>query len=845
MAGTVRDAMTQMLMQQLGQISPVLPLLLNFPGLNLPERLLKDPVFDQVVNLPGMSPFGTMSSYLSSSRQSAITKAFGTDGPYGGLSNFGQQYRSALTTILGDAGQADALMRNPIAGGLISYLDPMKVHEGVNVMAKTIDTASRMYGYRTLNGTPDYGALAAYPRVLHQMYTGNAGLMKAIAAEPGAFGNLSYKQIMDVAAETLSIEDPLADVKNLTNMSESDVQDKAKSFSKKVKDLSKAVAPLQELFGQDIPKLFSALEKITGNNSIFTDPNRVKAVVSNIQATMDVTGASAQQYMSTLDVFQKGLVMPGSNSRAILGANAATQNFLLSTAGVKLVGITGMEFQQAAAKFQMGTMKSSFADQYNQAYSLYMNESKEENKSEAAFRARVQALTDAGVDGQTAIMRALGQSGVQLNSVLDLSRGRRYETYIRANEAGYGGTLSQAAAIRTIFRDAINTAKDDETRSRLMAIRDAGDAAMGEFLAQGYQAKNKQTAEDWTHVYQLAQATLPGTEAELVAYGRSFQKGLVMKAQQEKRVQMVNALNGLTYVSGIGGILEAMRDKGTGTDVVRALAGFFGGMDTDKVSGAMMQAAFGDMAKNMSKEDQASFMRVFNSALKESATWSQERLKKFQAIMRKDDGTLRGMDDTEEYTDYSEMEVDPASGNMIFPRRKRKAGIREKLAEYNEYVDLEAANTKLIEIYGGEKGSEAARAKLADAYKKRGKNDSVTNITGDAVALALLETNTKLGSEERAILTAAIEADKSGTGAGIYSAIGKAKQEEIAKEEEKLKRKLNDEERKAFDAKYAKAEKAFEDTLSPTMGGASIADKFMTFLSTVGVKVHWDPNAPK
>lgn len=822
MAGTVRDAMTQMLMQQLGQISPVLPLLLNFPGLNLPERLLKDPVFDQVVNLPGMSPFGTMSSYLSSSRQSAITKAFGTDGPYGGLSNFGQQYRSALTAILGNEGQADALMRNPIASGLISYLDPMKVHEGVNVMAKTIDTASRMYGYRTLNGTPDYGALAAYPRALYQMYTGNEGLMKAIAAAPGEFGNLSYKQIMDVAAETLSIEDPLADIKNLANMSESDVQDKAKAFSKKVKDLSKAVAPLQELFGQDIPKLFSALEKITGNNSIFTDPNRVKAVVNNIQATLDVTGASAQQYMSTLDVFQKGLTMPGSNSRAILGANAATQNFLLSTAGVKLVGITGMEFQQAAAKFQMGTMKSSFADQYNQAYSLYMNESKEENKSEAAFRARVQALTDAGVDGQTAIMRALGQSGVQLNSVLDLSRGRRYETYIRANEAGYGGTLSQASAIRTIFRDAINTAKDDETRSRLMAIRDAGDAAMGEFLAQGYQAKNRQTAEDWNHVYQLAQATLPGTEAELVAYGRSFQKGLVMKAQQEKRVQMVNALNGLTYVSGIGGILEAMREKGTGTDVVRALAGFFGGIDQQALDSGMMTTLFSNLTgkDGLTKEEQASFMKMFNSALKESATWSQERIKKYQNVLRDKKGQLRDV-----------------------------AGVRKALTEYNEFVDLEAANTKLIEIYGGDnKASQDARAKLVDAYKKRGKDDSVTNITGDAVARALLETNTKnVGEEERKILTAAIEKDKSGTGAGIYSAMRKAQQDEIDKvtKDKNLSDKEKEKSIEGINKRYADAEKAFDDTLSPTMGGASIADKFMTFLSTVGVKVHWDPNAPK
>lgn len=785
MAGTLQDVLIAEISKQLGSLSPLAPLLLNFPGIK--DKLFSDPLFKQVVNIPGLGPAGTMRSYSMGAQTNALYNAFANSGS-GSLSPMDMQYRWAIEQFTGNQGMADAFMRNPVASMAMRIWDPLQMQPAGQVMAKSVMAAQQMYGAL---GRDYISGSVGYKRAMYGLYTGPGGLMGALQNSPGGFGDLSYKQVMEVASELISAGDPLKGV-DLSNAGS--VENAAKKFSNKVKELSKAIAPLKSLFGEDIPALFNALEQITGGTQLFRDPTKIQQIRTNLQATMDVTGASKDQYMGALSVFQSAMYTNKQDTRAVLGANIMAQRYLLGTANASFVGLTGREYQAAAAQFITGTARSRFADDYNAALAIYMQEGRG-NRSEAAFRAQFDALAGRGVNNTDALLSILQSSGVQgISSPSDFARGRNYTQYLDYSRNGVGALASAQVGLRDIFATAYQNASGPIKQLLGSYMNDP--VKMAQFIAnrvdEGLQASNpaaaKVRSEAWNYLAGVGRSVFGfNTMDQWQGYGATMYQNAIMAPIVQSRASLISALDSIDVASGWQGILNTLQSKGGPgkTTLLDAVGGFFGVIDPAKATPAMraaLQKQLGNAFTDTAVADK--FANTFRDALINSTTWSAARFSAFRNIISGTGGTAE--DRYNEYMNFVDVE-------------STLDKLRTFYKDDNEY---NSASIDFLSRYAEEKEAlkglpEAKREQLLQNFK-------ADFLAGEALGYSD-------NSEAAKLLRKAIQADTSGTGSGVFSKL------------QSLREKGNED-------VYAQAEKLFEDKLKPLIGGPEWTEKIYNLI---------------
>lgn len=781
MAGTLQDVLIAEISKQLGSLSPLAPLLLNLPGLK--DRLFSDPAFKQVVNVPGLGPAGTMRSYSMGAQTNALFKAFADSGA-GGLSPMDMQYRWAIEQFTGNQGMADAFMRNPVASMAMSMWDPLQMRPAGQVMAKSIMAAQQMYGAL---GRDYLSGTIGYKRGMYSLYNGPGGLMGALRDSPGGFGDLSYKQVMEVASEVISAGDPL---KGVDLSSSGSIDAAAKKFSNKVKELSRAIAPLKSLFGEDIPALFNALEQITGGTQLFRDPTKIQQIRTNLQATMDVTGASKDQYMGALSVFQNSMYTNPQNSRAVLGANIMAQRYLLGTANASFLGLTGREYQAAAAQFITGTARSRFADDYNMSLAIYMQEGRGA-RSEASFRSQFDALVSRGVNNTDALLSVLRRAGVQdINSPQDLTRGRNYSFYYDYNRNGVGALAAERVGLRTIFDRAYMNAS--APIQQVLGAYMSDPTKMAQFIANRVDpalekldpVAARRRSEAWNYLAGIGRSVFGfETESKWQGYGATMYQNALMAPIAQSRASLISALDSIDVASGWQGVLNALQSKGGPgkTTLLDAVGGFFGVIDPAKAT-PIMRASLLSQLGNAFGSDTAtanSFAGAFKDALVNSTTWSAERFWRFRNIISGKNGTAASR--YQDYMDYVDME--PTLDKL-----------RTMYTDDAEYLQ---ASTNMWMEYDELKSSLQGKSKAEKAQ-------ALQNFKADFLAQEAIGFSDNSAAAK--LLRSAINEDTSGTGAGVFSKLQKLRTKDNA------------------DA-ITQAEKLFEEKLRPVIGGPDWTEK--------------------
>lgn len=331
--------------------------------------------------------------------------------------------------------EVQGLKNNPITSTMYSMLDPMSMNQ-----------ASRYMGYAATNmiqagmASGNRNAFANVRSVMRGMFQDAEGNYNFSS---GDYGGMGQGEVAALMAALTKNTDFLKDA-DLTKAGS--LGDAAKKLRSTVQDYAKALAPLKDIFGKDIPGMLQSIEELTGQSISTLDPERARAVaIRAIDSTG--TGRYSMGHLTAISGVMKqqmaGMDVPTMNR---LNATLyATRALDYMRGGIAPNFMTADDYNNAAANLALSTASSNGADMFAQAYSLWANEQRKAGKSTSMedFQSAVQRT--AGPNGNM-LKAAMALAGA--NTSMDLERGMAFEWYGKAKAAGMDQTMAFDAYLK-------------------------------------------------------------------------------------------------------------------------------------------------------------------------------------------------------------------------------------------------------------------------------------------------------------------------------------------------------------------------------------------------------------
>lgn len=236
---------------------------------------------------------------------------------------------------------------------------------------------------------------------------------------------------------------------------EQQIEDELEKLRNRMKNLTRAMSPLKDFFGDDVPSMVRFLEEISGKGINQLDSQTVANLTKNLS-----NGVATDAF--TLDQVQK-MTMQLQGSFAQMNtpyyldtvAGSLSQNILMAVnSGNTPLMMSQASYRQAVAERQMRQAASPYANNVNLAYSMWeqrnggtYRNSQGERDSEAAmaaFREEYNNLLRRGYNEESALLQLSGASSMQ--QLYD--RGTRSIGYSEAVSAGLGMDIASAAGVR-------------------------------------------------------------------------------------------------------------------------------------------------------------------------------------------------------------------------------------------------------------------------------------------------------------------------------------------------------------------------------------------------------------
>lgn len=146
----------------------------------------------------------------------------------------------------------------------------------------------------------------------------------------------------------------------------------AKKTSMYLQDMAKAIQPLKDIFGNDIPSLYSSLEQLTGININGMSAQGISNLASNIRNTLTVTDASLTDVSRYQSGIQRLSDSYGIRMRPADKLNQALQ-FTRMAHNLQSSGyMTDAQMRQQLGTLTVGTANSEHADNYSKAYGMWV-----------------------------------------------------------------------------------------------------------------------------------------------------------------------------------------------------------------------------------------------------------------------------------------------------------------------------------------------------------------------------------------------------------------------------------------------------------------------------------------
>lgn len=229
---------------------------------------------------------------------------------------------------------------------------------------------------------------------------------------------------------------------------------------KKIKDTTKALSPLKDIYGDDLPKMFKDLQSIT-NMPLKSIGTASLARLSSELASRQLSGSydltQVFQGKQAIDAQLAAIGYKGTN-----GNFTGTQSMAMLDATNRQEGMWSMtpEQQQRLANSNViNAYNSSGADLMEMAYAVYKERGlvNSVDEFEALFSGSANPLQD--------MVKYAQAKGVEnLNSISDFKQGQYLQdTYLEAKSAGVGGRIAMSANMEKQAQRAVRQLSLDTT----------------------------------------------------------------------------------------------------------------------------------------------------------------------------------------------------------------------------------------------------------------------------------------------------------------------------------------------------------------------------------------------
>lgn len=339
----------------------------------------------------------------------------------------------------------------------------------------------------------------------------------------------------------------------LEGRNEQELEQSVKKLRQHIQGLSQAMAPLKDIFGDDIPNMVKFLEDISGKSIKQLDGAWASRLSSNVMNGI-LTGAyTAEQYVGLSGQLQHGLSQIGVPYYLETGASALTDRILAAVnAGSSPLMMTQASYRQAVADRTMRQAASPFANNANLAYGIWAANHRGGDTSIEAFRAEFERLRGS-MNEEQALLRLSGASSIhQLASL-----GTRYGGYSDAVREGLGADLASVEGIR---RRATTIVMGQDTPERRRAMQEVINAYMS--------TSRTQTVDDLDRYFAgLANSTgfdqlkyqaamelqqnwnLRNFNVDMRKYGEQYDDAL-KRAEAGRRRELANKMSGWLGAAG-------------------------------------------------------------------------------------------------------------------------------------------------------------------------------------------------------------------------------------------------------------------------------------------------------
>lgn len=356
----------------------------------------------------------------------------------------------------------DRLLAAGKTGGIQSY-DAFIEHKTQGMMDNTVlDMLMKMSGWDpTGKMMAAFNIREATANVARQaMWRGESDWSEKAEAIGDIFYDkkreIEYNKL-DYGGMTLNESSALLAIltKNQPFATNGDIKGAIEKMRERLQDLTRAMSPLKDFFGDDVPNMVRFLEDISGKGINQLDSQTVANLTNRLSSGVATGAFTLEQVQKMTTQLQGSFSQMNTPYYLDTVAGSLSQSILMAVnTGNTPLMMSQASYRQAVAERQMRQAASPYANNVNLAYSMWeqrrggdYRDSRGERDSQAAmaaFRAEYDQLIQRGYNEESALLRLSGASSMQ--QLYD--RGTRSIGYSEAVSAGLGMDIASEAGVR-------------------------------------------------------------------------------------------------------------------------------------------------------------------------------------------------------------------------------------------------------------------------------------------------------------------------------------------------------------------------------------------------------------
>lgn len=264
----------------------------------------------------------------------------------------------------------------------------------------------------------------------------------------------------------------------------------------RVKDMTNAMAPLKDLFGDDVPKMIRFLEDLSGRDLRQLDSSTVAKLARNTMndiMTGSYTAAQVQDMATKLEGTMSQMNVPYQ----IAGSSGAVASQILAATnyGFTPSMMTKNQYERAVADRTIRQAASPYANNMNLAYAVWQSRQGTNDSSTEEFTRQYEALIAGGMTAEKAMLEISGSTSIHQMA----QRGYALSGYNTAVTEGLGarmaGTRSMESRLRA-FRRGRNGAERAGVDEILDWVQNNKDETLEDFVRR----INERDANDGTRM---------------------------------------------------------------------------------------------------------------------------------------------------------------------------------------------------------------------------------------------------------------------------------------------------------------------------------------------------------